>query len=102
MTRQVRRLLLALAAAPCAYAALVYGWQLVEFGGFAVRLDETLPGSAWMQIGLVAAQTVVIAAALAAAWQGAVQERHRMAATALAVAWLASAPLWVMLMRPPF
>jgi hypothetical protein len=102
LNRGVRRLVLALAAAPCAYAAFVYGWELVSFGGFAVRLDENLPGSAWAQIGLVAAQTVIIAAALTVVWQGAEQERYRKAVVALALAWLASAPLWLMLLRPPF
>lgn len=90
----------ALAAAPCAYAAFVYGWQLVSFTGFAVRLDEDLPMEALGQIGLVAAQMVVIASALLVAAQGVGQRRYRKASVALGLAWLATAPLLVMWLRP--
>jgi len=83
---------LALLAAPCAWAAYACGWQLVGFTGFAVRLDDDLPGEAWRQIGFTALQMIAIAAALLVAWQGAQQARWRNAWLALAVAWLASAP----------
>jgi hypothetical protein len=88
---------LALAAAPCAWACFVCGWQLVSFTGFAVRLDEDLPGEAWRQIGLVAAQTIVIAAALLIAWQGWQGRDYRKLWIALAVAWIAAAPVFVVL-----
>jgi hypothetical protein len=85
---------LILAGAPCAWACFVCGWQLVSFTGFAVRLDEGLPGEAWRQIGLVAVQTVVIAAALLVAWQRWQAGRYRQSAIALAVAWIAAAPVF--------
>jgi hypothetical protein len=85
---------LVLTGAPCAWACFVCGWQLVSFAGFAVRLDEGLPGEAWRQIGFVAAQMVVIAAALLIAWQGWQGRRYRKSAIALAVAWLAAAPVF--------
>ena len=86
---------LALLAAPCAWAAYVCGWQLVSFTGFAVRLDDDLPGEAWGQIGFTAVQTIAIAAALLVAWQGGQQARWRKAWVALAVAWIAAAPtIW--------
>ena len=90
---------LILAGAPCAWACFVCGWQLVSFTGFAVRLDEDLPGEAWRQIGLVAAQTVVIAAALLVAWQGWQAGRYRKSGIALAVAWIAAAPVFLSLVE---
>jgi hypothetical protein len=90
---------LILAAAPCAWACFVCGWQLVSFTGFAVRLDEDLPGEAWWQIGLVAAQMIVIAAALLVAWQGWQAGRYRKSGVALAVAWIAAAPVFVSLVE---
>jgi hypothetical protein len=91
---------LALAAAPCAYAGFVYAWQLVSFMGFAVRLDEGLPLETWGQIALTAAQMIIIGAALLIVWQGAVGRSYRKAGIALAVAWIASAPLLVLMLRP--
>jgi hypothetical protein len=84
---------LILAGAPCAWAWFVCGWQLVSFTGFAVRLDEELPAEAWLQIGLVAAQTVVIAAALLVLWQGWQAGDYQKSGIALAVAWVAAAPV---------
>ena len=55
---------------------------------------------AWGQIALTAAQMVIIAAALMIVWQGAQQRRYRKAGVALALAWLASAPLFILLLRP--
>ncbi|WP_372786056.1 hypothetical protein [Phenylobacterium sp.] len=83
-----------LAALPCAWACFVCGWQLVSFTGFAVRLDEDLPGEAWRQIGFAAAQMIVIAAALLIAWQGWQAENYRKSVLALAVAWIAAAPVF--------
>jgi len=90
---------LMLASLPPAYACFVCGWQLVSFTGFAVRLDEDLPGETWRQIGLVAAQTIVIAAALLVVWQGWQQARGRKAGLALAVAWIAAAPTFLSLIE---
>ena len=90
---------LVLAGAPCAWACLVCGWQLISFTGFAVRLDEDLPGEAWRQIALVAGQTVVIAAALLVAWQGWQARPYRKLWIALAVAWIAAAPVFVSLIE---
>jgi len=92
MPRFLRLLAFAAAVAPCGWACYVCGWQLVSFTGFAVRLDEDLPGEAWRQIGFTALQMIAIAAALLVAWQGAQQARWRKAGLALAVAWVASAP----------
>ncbi|MBS0334639.1 MAG: hypothetical protein JSS35_17860 [Proteobacteria bacterium] len=86
----------ALAVAP-AYAAFVYGYKLAEFLGFAVRLDQGLPPMVWGQVALTALQMVVIAGALATCWQFASLGRRRAAAVAMAVAWLAAAPLYVLL-----
>jgi hypothetical protein len=85
---------LILAGLPCAWAGFVCGWQLVSFTGFAVRLDEGLPGEAWRQIGLAAGQMVVIAAALLVAWQGFQARSWRKSAIAIAVAWFAAAPVF--------
>jgi hypothetical protein len=104
MTRPLIAATLALAAAPCAWACYVAGWQLVSFTGFAVRLDEDLPGGAWAQIAWLTLQMIAIAAALLVAAQGVQAGRWRKAGLALAVAWLASAPTFVTLaesMRPP-
>ena len=90
---------LVLAGAPCAWACFVCGWQLVSFTGFAVRLDEDLPGEAWRQIALVAAQMIIIAAALLIAWQGWQARRYRKSGIALAVAWIAAAPVFVSLVE---
>jgi hypothetical protein len=89
----------ALAAAPCAWACYVAGWQLVSFTGFAVRLDEDLPGAAWVQIAWPTLQMIAIAAALLVAGQGVQTGRRRKAGLALAVAWLASAPTFVSLIE---
>lgn len=97
MNRRLALLALALAVAP-AYAAFVYGWKLAEFLGFATRLDQNLPFVAWAQVALTAAQMVVIAGALAMCWQLASLGRRRAAAIAMAVAWLAAAPLYVLLL----
>ena len=90
---------LVLAGAPCAWACFVCGWQLVSFTGFAVRLDEDLPGEGWRQIALVAAQMIIIAAALLIAWQGWQAQRYRKSGIALAVAWIAAAPVFVSLVE---
>jgi hypothetical protein len=90
---------LALAAAPCAYAWFVDAWQVATFTGFAVRLQDDLPGEAWGEIGLSAGGMVVIAAALLVAWQGARAGRWRKAGIALAVAWVASAPVFAIFIR---
>lgn len=93
----------ALAALPCAYACFVYGWQLVSFTGIAVRLGEDLPSQTWGQIALVAGQMVVIAAALMIVWQGVQARRYGKAGLALAVGWLATGPLLILLVTqlPP-
>ena len=104
MTPRLAWAALVLLAAPCAWAAYACGWQLVSFTGFAVRLDDDLPGEAWRQIGFTAVQTIAIAAALLVAWQGGQQARWRKAWVALAVAWGASASTLVSLaqsLRPP-
>ena len=90
---------LMLANLPPAYACFVCGWQLVSFAGFAVRLDDDLPGEAWRQIGVIAAQMIVIAAALLVAWQGSQQARWRKAGLALSVAWIAAAPTLLLLVE---
>jgi hypothetical protein len=92
-------LLLALAAIPPAYAGFVYGWQLVAFGGFAVRVDDALPSDAWLQVALIALPFIAIAAALFVMWEGVSSRRLRRALVALAVAWIASAPLYLTLIR---
>jgi hypothetical protein len=89
-----------LASLPPAYACFVYGWQLVGFTGFAVRVGDDLPWQAWGQIALVAGQMIVIAAALLVVGQGVSGRGHRKAAIALGVAWVATAPLLILLMRP--
>lgn len=99
MRRGPAALGLVLAALPPAYACFVAGWQLVSFTGFAVRLDEDLPGEAWRDTGLAALQMAVIAAALLIVWQGATQGRWRRALIALAIAWIAGAPLFVTIVR---
>ena len=90
--------LLAALSAPPLYAAYVYGYKLTEFLSASTRLDESLPWQVWSQIAVVGLQTVVIGAGLAVAWQMAPARRWRTAAIALGVAWLASAPLYVMLL----
>ena len=91
---------LLLASLPCGYAGFVYGWQLVSFGSFAVRLGDEVPREAWGQVALTAGQMAIIAAALLVVWQGAGQRRYRKAGLALAVAWLATAPLLILILRP--
>jgi hypothetical protein len=100
VSRRVAGLGLALAAIPPAYAGFVYGWQLVSFAGLQVRLGEDLPLQTWGQVGVFGAQMVIIAAALLITWQGARAQRYGKAGIALAVAWLASAPLFVLMLRP--
>ena len=98
-----RRLIAAgftLASLPPAYAGFVYGWQLVSFTGFAVRQGDPLPPETWGQVGVVAGQMIIIAAALLIAGQGVRAAKLRKAGIALAVAWLASAPLFVLMLRP--
>jgi hypothetical protein len=89
------------ASLPPAYACFVYGWQLVGFTGFAVRIGDDLPWQAWGQIALVAGQMIVIAAALLVVGQGVSGRRYRKAGIALAVAWLAAAPLYALLFLTP-
>ena len=91
-----------LASLPPAYACFVYAWQLISFMGFAVRLDEGLPLETWGQIALVAAQMVIIAAALLIVWQGAMGGNYRKVGIGLAVAWMASAPLFVLILLRPY
>ena len=100
MNRRVAGLGLGLAAIPPGYAGFVYGWQLVSFAGLEVRVGEDLPLETWGQIAVFAAQMVIIAAALLIVWQGARQRRYRKAGIALAMAWVASAPLFVLMLRP--
>ena len=85
-------------AVPPAYAAFVYGYKLAEFLGFAVRLDQNLPLLAWAQVALTLAQMVVIGGALATCWQFSTLGRRRGAVVAMVVAWLAAAPLYVLLL----
>ena len=87
------RLLLAPATLPPAYACFVCGWQLVSFTGFAVRLDEGLPGEAWRQIGLTALQFVAIPVALFVAWRAASRGQIKWALAAMGASWIAAAPL---------
>lgn len=89
-----------LVSLPPAYACFVYGWQLVSFTGFAVRVGEDLPTQVWGQIGLTAAQMIVIAAALLIVGQGVSARGYRKAGVALTLAWLATAPLLILLLRP--
>ena len=98
MKRRLIALGFALAAAPCAYAAFVYGLQLISFTGFAVRMGDELPLQTWGQIGLVAGQAIVIAAALLIVLQGVQAQSYRKAAIALAVAWLATVPLFILML----
>ena len=90
-------LLLALSAPPL-YAAYVYGYKLTDFLTAATRLDGVLPWQVWGQVAVTALQTVVIAAGLAVAWQMAPAKRWRAVAIAMGVAWLTSAPLYVLLL----
>lgn len=89
-----------LVSLPCAYAVFFYGWQLVSFAGFAVRIGDEVPGEAWRLSALSAAQMAVITGALYVMGQGLAQRRLKKASTALAVAWLATAPLLILLLRP--
>ncbi len=93
-------LILALSAPPL-YAAYVYGYKLVEFLSATTRMDESLPWQIWSQIAVTGLQTVVIGAGLAVAWQMAPARRWRVVGVALGVAWLAAAPLYVMLLAAP-
>jgi len=93
-------LLLALSAPPL-YAAYVYGYKLTEFLSASTRIEGGLPWQAWSQVAVVGLQTVVIAAGLAVAWQMAPARRWRPAAIAMGVSWLASAPLYVLLLAAP-
>ena len=98
MKRSLVALGFVLAAIPPAYAAFVAGWQFVSFLGFAVRLDEGLPGEVWRQIGLNLFQMAAIPVALLVAWREVGARRPRRAGIALGVAWLAAAPLaWMLL-----
>ena len=99
MNPRLAGLLLALAAVPPAYAGFVYGWQLVSFGDMASRLDDALPAETWMQAGLLALPFLAIAAALFVVWEGVSKGRLRRALIGLAVAWIASLPLYVMFLR---
>jgi hypothetical protein len=89
------------ASAPPLYAAYVYGWKLAEFLSFAIRLDENLPLTTWGQVVLTVMQVVVIGGGLAVAWQAAPAKRWRVVAVAMAVAWLASAPLYALILLAP-
>lgn len=100
MNPGLARLLLALAAVAPAYACFVYGWQLVSFTGFAVRLDDDLPGEAWRSIGLSAAQMIAIAVALFVVWHAGSNLRWGRAAVAMALAWASAAPLFATILRP--
>ncbi|MBS0361093.1 MAG: hypothetical protein JSR98_06910 [Proteobacteria bacterium] len=97
MNRRWALLGIALAVAP-AYAAFVYGWELAEFLSTTTRMGESLPPSAWGPVALTAAQMVVIAGALAMCWQFGSLGRRRAAVIAMVVAWLAAAPLYVLIL----
>ena len=97
MNRRWALLGIALAVAP-AYAAFVYGWELAEFLSITTRVGEGLSFSAWGPVALTAGQMVVIAGARAMCWQFASLGRRRAAAIAMAVAWLAAAPLYALLL----
>ena len=86
------------ASAPPLYAAYVYGYELTGFLTLSTRMDAVLSAGDWGRLALVAAQMVVIGAGLAVAWQAVPQARWRVVAAALGVAWVASAPLYVLLM----
>ena len=90
--------LLLAASAPPLYAAYVYGYELTEFLTAATRMDGVLPWQVWGQVAVTGLQTVVIAAGLAVAWQMAPARRWRPAAIAMGISWLASAPLYVLLL----
>ena len=99
MNGRLAALLLAMAAIPPAYAGFVYGWQLVTFGGFAVRVDDALSPDTWIQVAVIALPFIAIAAALFVMWEGVSRRRPRRALIALAVAWIASLPLYLTLLR---
>jgi hypothetical protein len=99
VNRGLAALGLTLAAVPCAYAGFVDAWQVATFTGFAVRLQDSLPGETWREIGLTGGEFVAIAAALLVLGQGVQAGRYRKAGTALAVAWIASAPVFVVLLQ---
>ena len=90
--------LLLAASAPPLYAAYVNGYKLIEFLSAVTRLDEGLPWQVWSQVVVTGLQTVVIGAGLAVAWQMAPARRWRVVGVAMAVAWLAAAPLYVLLL----
>ena len=99
MSPRVAGLLLALASLPPAYACFVYGWQIVSFTGFAVRLDEALPGEAWRSIAGSGLMMVGLAVGLFIVWRGASRRRYRAALAALLVCWILAAPLFWTILR---
>jgi hypothetical protein len=92
-------LLLALAAIPPAYACFVYGWQIVSFTGFAVRLDDDLPGEAWQSIAGSGLMMTVLAVGLFIVWRGASRRRYRVALIALLACWVVATPLFWTILR---
>jgi hypothetical protein len=86
------------ASAPPAYAAFVYGYELARFVAPVMRTQAALALTVWAQLALTAAQMVVIGGGLALAWQAAPARRWRTIGVALGVAWLAAAPLYLLLL----
>jgi hypothetical protein len=95
VTPRLARWLLALAAVPPAYACFLYGWQVVGFTGFAVRLDEALPADAWWSIAASGLGMAAIAISLFIVWRCASRRRFRAAGFALLACWVIAAPLLV-------
>ena len=75
----------------------------MSFTGFAVRLDEDLPLLTWGQIALTAGQMAVIAARPCWRWVKGASARNatRQGGIALTVAWLATAPLILLMLVTP-
>lgn len=98
MSPRLARLLLALAAIPPAYACFVYGWQLVSFTGFAVRIEDGLPSEAWRAAAALGLRMTGIAVALFIVWMSASRSRWRAAVLALASAWIVAAPVFLLML----
>ena len=97
--RSRRLLILGVAlAVPPAYAAFLYGYGIARFVSLAVRLGQYLHPADWIQVAITAAQILVIAGGLAMCWQFASLGRRRAAIVAMALTWLAAAPLYVLLL----
>lgn len=93
------RLAIVLAAAPPAYAAFVFAWQLTDALAFLVRLSgQSLPSEVWVQIISLMLRLIGVSVALFLVARSTLRERWRVAGLAMLGAWGIAAPVLMRLL----